>query len=118
RRLWGVFLIRRRPLVDAADLHRLERAGLPRPRRVRAARWADRHVAPLLRERPGLRRGPGCRLRATTGREWHVLVGERLAAVLLESDAELRRHQAYRDDQGLRGNRHLADRQTEEGGRR
>ena len=59
------------------------------PRRLRAACRADRHAAALLRERPGLRRGPGCRVRAAAGRGRHVLVGERLPAVLLEPDVEL-----------------------------
>ena len=59
------------------------------PRRVRAARRADRHAAALLRERPGLRRGPGGRIRAAPGRERHVLVGERVTAVLLQPDLEL-----------------------------
>ena len=57
--------------------------------RARRTVGPDRHAAALLRERPGLRRRPGGRIRAAPGRGRHVLVGQRLAPVLLQPDLEL-----------------------------
>ena len=45
---------------------------------------------------------PACRVRAAPRRERHVLVGERLAAVLREPDVELRRHRAPRRSRASR----------------
>ena len=91
RRVRGVLLLHRRPVLDPADLHRLDRPRLPGPGALHAARRPDRHAARLLRGRPGGRRRPGADLRAAARRRRQLLLGERLAAVLRQPRLQLQR---------------------------
>ncbi len=111
----------RRLELGAADLHRLDGERLPRPRRdadgrgrqLRPARRADRDFAALPRQRARVRRRPGGRFRPPARIERAVLVGQRLAALLRESQLELQRSAVGVRVQGLRGDRRLASRQPE-----
>ena len=92
------------------------RAGSSRPTRAGVIAPARRASARSARcrttsKRPGLRRRPGHRLRSPARLERPLQLGERLTALLLESDLELR-HRAKRSDlQGLRGDCGLSRRQ-------
>ena len=54
--------------------------------------WTQPTYTVVLRDRPGLGRRPGCRVRATAGRQRRFLLDERLAPLLREPDGQLRDH--------------------------